>query len=577
MNMKSMLLILLAALSLPTDVSAQPQSPNILLICIDDLRPELGCYGASHVISPNIDRLSASGVTFDRCHVQVAVCNPSRASMLTGLRPDTLGCWTLRFHFRETKPEAVTLPQYLRQHGYTAEGYGKIFHNPWQDPQSWSRPHEWGGKSYTNYTDEQRALIEQVRKTLPDDSWQRDTLRGPITNDPDIRDEDHSDGAMAEKVVDRIRALKNPEQPFFLAAGFVLPHVPWCPPRKYWDMYDRDKLPLAPNPEPPVDAPAVALGNNSEFRHYADTTDLPAPLDGTASEAQARRYRHGYLAAVTFVDAQVGKILDALDQEGLADNTIVVLWADHGYKLGEHNGWGKMTNFEIDTRIPFIIRDPRAKANGQRSKRLIETLDIFPTVCELAGLPAPDFTEGHSAAGLLNNPDADHIPAAFSQYIYAPLIGNSIRTNDWRYTEWRQMSDGTVEHRELYDHRTDDGENRNVFAQHPEIAAELQRQLRETIPPHPVKLQPQIHSRRGVDKRAVEFVNRHPGPVRVSWINPAGARALVFDVAPGQTHKVNSYVGHVFVAESLDGRYHEILTIAEDHNPISLGEAVTPP
>ncbi len=551
---------------------AEESEPNVLLICVDDLRTELGCYGSKIVISPNIDRFSASGVTFDNCYVQVAVCNPSRASMMTGLRPDTLGCWTLDYHFRETKPEAVTLPQYLRRHGYHAEGYGKIFHNPWPDPRSWSRRHRFGPGNWNHYSGEQEDFVARVKDSLPDDDWRKGNLRGPITNAPDIEDGEHPDAAMADIVVERLAALKGGDEPFFLAAGFILPHLPWCPPKKYWDLYDRDSLPLADHRELPRDIPDVALGTNYEFTHYADAIDTPAPLTGEVSDETARRFRHAYLASVSFVDAQIGRILEALDANELGEKTVVVLWSDHGYKLGEHRGWGKMTNSEFDTRIPFIVRDPRAEANGQRCERLVETLDLFPTLCELAGVAAPGFTEGKSFAPLLDDPDAEHIDAAYSQYIYKPLIGASVRTEDWRYTEWRKMETGAVEHTELYDHRADDhAEDTNLAGTHPEIEAVLAERLRRVLPAGPVELLPEIHSAKGDEKISVEFVNRHSGEVRLTWISPQGKRAQEYNLAKGRTRTINTFVGHVFVAESLDGRYHEIHTVDGDESEIELG------
>lgn len=544
--------------------------PNVLLICIDDLRPQLGCYGDKLVKSPNIDRLSASGVTFDNCYVQVAVCNPSRASMMTGLRPNTLKCWTLDYHFRETLPDATTMPQYLREHGYHVEGYGKIFHNPWQDPRSWDLRHRFGRGDWTHYSDEQKTMIEDVRASLPDDAWQKSSLRGPVTNNPDIKDSEHPDGDMARIVCDRLEALKGSDKPFFLAAGFILPHLPWCPPKKYWDLYDRSQLPLAENPYVPKNTPAVALGKNYEFHHYADSIHFPSPIEGKISEEKARRMIHGYLASTSFVDTQIGLIIDTLEKEGLAENTIVVLWSDHGYKLGEHNGWGKMTNFEIDTRVPFIIRDPRAKANGQRSQQLVETLDIFPTICELAGVPVPSFTEGKSAARLLDKPSAEHLNAAYSQYFYQPLIGNSIRTKEWRYTEWCNMKDGSVKHRVLYDHRSNNDENENVVVQHPEVIAQLQEQLRKVLPNQPVNMLPKVHSSKAGKKVTVQFHNQHPGTTRLTWISPGGRRDRTYDLESGETQKLNSFAGHIFVAESLDGKYVETITLTESSQDIKL-------
>ncbi len=570
-------LVLSFGLSRPTSVSAASEPRNVLLICVDDLRPDLGCYGAEHVRSPNIDGLAESGVVFDQCHVQVAVCNPSRASLMTGLRPDRLGCWTLRFHFRETRPEAVTLPQYLRRHGYTCEGYGKIFHNPWPDPRSWSRPHAWGGKSYTHYTAEQQAFVESVQAGLPNDAWQKRNLRGPITNAPDVPDEEHSDGALSRMAVERMKALGEAGEPFFLAVGFTLPHLPWCPPKRYWDLYDRDDLSLAVNPDVPKNAPAVALGTNYELTHYADTIDLPPPLEGKVGEKRARRFLHAYCAAISFVDAQVGVLLDALDKQGLADDTVVVLWSDHGWKLGEHNGWGKMTNFEIDTRVPMIVRDPRARANGRRCGQLVESLDLFPTICERIGVPAPDFVDGRSAAHLLDDPNGQHTGAAFSQYLRDGLMGNAIRTDDWRYVEWREMKGGAVRHRELYDHRTDHLENENVVGEHAAVAERLQGRLREVLPVQDVKLLPQVRSAAGGAAVEVDWENRHPGTIRLTWIRPNGARANVIDFGEGEKRHTRTFVGHVFVAESLDGRYHETLTMRADQPRITLGRAPESP
>lgn len=559
------------AAAFTSNISASSEPPNVLLICIDDLRPELKCYGAQHMLTPSIDQLSSSGVTFDRCYVQVAVCNPSRASTWTGLRPDTLGVYTLRTHFRETKPDAVTLPQHLRAHGYTCECLGKIFHNPWPDPQSWDRPHEWGDGSHTNYTPEQETYRKRVAEDLPEDSWQKGNLRGVITNDPDITDAEHSDGSLTLKSIDRLRALQSGGKPFFLAVGFTLPHLPWTPPKSWWDRYDREAIPLATHSAPPEGAPEVAVGTSYELSHYADMVHMPTPFEGALSEAETRRLRHAYFASVSFIDAQVGLLLEALSDLGLADDTIVILWSDHGYKLGDYNAWSKMTNYEIDTRIPFIIRDPRAKANGQRCRQLIESLDVFPTVCELTGVPLPQVLEGKSAAPLLDDPNLPHIDAAFSQYIRDGQIGNAIRTDRWRYVEWRQLQNGNIEHRELYDHTDDPGETQNVIEAHEAEAAQLSERMRQTLTTGPIDLRAPIHSKRGGKQVQMQWVNRHDGPVRVTWINPMGHRMQFQNLPPGVKRPIKTFVGHVFVAESLDGTYHEIIEISPDAAEISLG------
>lgn len=546
--------------------------PNVLLICIDDLRPELKCYGADHIFSPNIDRLAESGVVFDRCYVQVAVCNPSRASTFTGLRPDRLGCWTLQFHFRETLPDAVTLPQYFRQHGYTCEGLGKIFHNPWQDPRSWSRPHRWPDAELTHYSPEQKTFRAKIAQTIEEDDWRHNNLRGVIANAPDIADVEHHDGELTSMAVDRLKELSQSEQPFLLAVGYIQPHLPWCPPKRWWDKYDRGSLPLASNPYPPKNSPAVAVGTNYEMTHYADAIHVPKPHEGSVSEADARRFRHAYFASVSFIDAQIGKLLDALDQQKLTDNTIVVLWSDHGWKLGEHNGWGKMTNLEIDTRIPLIIRAPQARANGQRTNRIVESLDIFPTLCDLAGLPVPEFLDGQSAAPLLDDPATPHTGVAYSQYLWRPLIGNGIRTDRWHYIEWRDMDDATIKHQELYDHASDPQENVNLFGQHPEVEANLQVRVQKVLVPHKIVLRPQIHSAKSTQRVNVELENHHDGQVRVSWIDPTGQRRNTFDISPGEKRSLGTFVGHVFAIESLDGRYHELLTITSDREALQLGD-----
>ena len=531
--------------------------PNILFIAIDDLRPELGCYGASHIKSPNIDALSARGVTFDRCYVQVAVCNPSRASMMTGLRPDTLGVYTLSQHFREYAPQAVTLPEHLRAHGYTCQAFGKIFHNPWQDPQSWSVPHQWAPGDYTHYSDEQQALRNRVAASLPAGNWLREGLRGMSTNAPDIADDAHPDGAMTTLAIDRLGELAKQDKPFFLGVGYVLPHLPWCPPKRYWDLYDRDSLSMPTVTSPPAGSPRYAIGTSYELSHYADMVGLPTPHEGTIDEAEVRRLRHGYFASVSFIDAQVGKLLQGLKDKGLADNTVVVLWSDHGYKLGDYNAWTKMTDYEIDTRIPMIVLDPRASANGRRTDRLVETLDLYPTLCELAGVPIPDAVEGKSFAPLLDDPSAPHKDAAYSQYIWAGKMGNSVRTDRWRYVEWRGLDDGKLAARELYDHEQDPLETRNVVDEHAQVAERLAGLVATNLETGRIDLRAPIRSEAGGERVAVRWVNRYPGVVRVTWVNPMGYRDHRFiELQAGTAGSSQTYTGHVFAVESLDGQYH---------------------
>ncbi|HJN90515.1 MAG TPA: sulfatase [Verrucomicrobiota bacterium] len=375
--------------------------PNILFIAVDDLRPSIGCYGDTLAITPNIDRLAERGVRFGQAHCQVAVCNPSRASLMTGLRPDMLGVWTLPIHFREAKPKAVTLPQWLRRHGYTAVGHGKIYHNPTPDPQSWSEPIR-PVQAERGYAEGWQARIREVQANLPDDDWRKNNLRGPSTAAPVIDDHKLVDGARTNLAIEDLRRLGQAKKPFFLALGFIRPHLAWISPRKYWNLYDPKMLPVITDDEVTPNTPPYSLSNSYELTHYMDLIDFPKPWDERrVSDTLARRLMHAYYASISYVDAQIGRLLMALDEEGLAENTIIVLWSDHGWKLGEHNGWGKMSNYEIDTRVPFIIVAPGLETAGQTTDTPVELLDVFPTLCDLAGIDTPDFVQGESLLPLL--------------------------------------------------------------------------------------------------------------------------------------------------------------------------------
>jgi len=495
-HVSSLLLVGCACLSLgscsegssdPDTVARKPTGPNILFLAIDDLRIDLGCYGAEHVISPNIDALATRGVVFDRAYVQVAVCNPSRVSMLTGMRPDTTGVYALPQPFRRFVPEALTLPQYFARRGWHSVGIGKIHHQPYPDPVSWSEP-KWRvgegtpsatdpllrrNRAYWNWSEAQQrelAAWRQRARAAGRPEWHINRLRGHATNDEDVEDHQRYAGAMTHTVLGRLPELAAREEPFFLAVGYVLPHLPFTPPKRYWDRYDRDELPLV-DEALPEGAPRITLNTMYELRDYVDFADCPKPWEGSLDEADARRLTHGYLAAVTYVDAQIGHLLEGLEATGEADDTVVVLWSDHGWKLGHHNAWGKMTNYEEDTRIPLVIYDPRAKANGRRCERLVEALDLFPTLCELAGLPLPEQLEGRSLAPLLKDPDQPWAEAAYSQYLRDDpgdwhenmVMGHSARTSSHRYVAWRDHETGELLAEELYDHRGDPRESRNVL------------------------------------------------------------------------------------------------------------------
>ncbi|MEQ8791444.1 MAG: sulfatase [Pirellulaceae bacterium] len=467
------LLVLCGAAALPA-----ADRPNVLFIAVDDLRTELGCYGAEHIKSPHIDALAQTGTTFLRAYCQQAVCSPSRTSLMTGLRPDSTGVYDLVTHFRTNVPDVVTLGQHFKQNGYHAVSMGKIYHGGYDDPPTWSEPARKpkGGAGYV--TQQNQELIAAKRAEAKQRGLKGRALsraaRGTAVESADVPDAAYTDGAVAELAVDTLRELSKREEPFFLAVGFVKPHLPFNAPKKYWDLYDPAKIELAANPFPPKSVTPYSLTNSGEIRVYEG---IPAKDD--ISQEQARRLKHGYYACVSFTDANVGKLLDQLEKLGLTDDTIVVLWGDHGWKLGEHNAWCKHTNFENDARAPLIIRAPGQKSPGEKSSALVEFVDIYPTICDLAGLDQPDHLEGSSAAKLLDAPAMPWKPAAFSQYPRGSVMGYSMKTDRYRFTAWKDKKTGKVMATELYDHEHDPAENENLagLSANADLVARLQKQL----------------------------------------------------------------------------------------------------
>jgi iduronate 2-sulfatase len=531
------------SLTAGTRASATQATPNVLFITVDDLRPELGCYEKPYVVSPNIDRLAARGVVFQRAYCQQAVCNPSRASFLTGLRPDTTGVYDLVTHFRKKVPDVVTLPQLFKEHGYHTQAIGKIYHPAFPgygigsdlgDPVSWSEPHWLGGPRYYYSPLGEKLAREafdaamnstkvggpnwvaevKARKTVrqnPDspstgeDEWKTVNVRVLATEAPEVPDETLYDGQVAERAIAALRRQKERQDatpagsapPIFLAVGFLKPHLPFIAPRKYWDLYDPDKLETAVNPGPPHDAPAAALAiEMDELRDtYPRDVRVPAPGSeatgreepyylpkaGPLTREQAIQLRRGYYACVSYVDAQVGRILAELERLDLARNTIIVLVGDHGFSLGEHGLWGKLTNFEDATRAPLIIASPGRFAGGARTSALVELVDIYPTLCDLAGLPKPDRLEGTSLVPLLEDPGTEWKTAAFSQYPRKGLMGYTMRTDRYRYTVWQSTDDARVNAgTELYDHTIDPAETMNLarLPQNATLVAALDAQLK---------------------------------------------------------------------------------------------------
>ncbi|WP_395744344.1 sulfatase-like hydrolase/transferase [Prosthecobacter sp.] len=471
------LIFLFFLLSLSSLTAAQP---NVLFIMADDLRAELGCYGAKHIHSPNIDKLAASGTLFERAYCQVSVCNPSRSSLLGGVRPDTTGVLDNQHFLRPQLPEIVTLPQHFKNNGWHSLSLGKIFHHserePGDDPQSWSEPSWYHGipdrSWFLKETDEKLKAI----KKLPADKRPK-LVRGPPYEAADEPDDVYSDAKTAAKAIETLQRLKDMGKPFFLGVGFHKPHLPFTCPQKYWDMYPADTIRLPDNYKPSPDVPAPALHNWYELRTYGDV-----PPAGGIPGAMALNLIRGYHACTTFVDAQIGRVLDELDRLGLRENTVVVLLGDHGYHLGENGIFTKMTNFELCTRAPLIVSAPGRKP-GQRTRALVEFVDIYPTLAELCGLQLPSHLEGTSFAPLLVNPEQKGKRAVFSQYLRTgkeKFMGRSVRTDRWRYTEWKNMKDELVG-TELYDEHSDPHENHNLVkdATHAETLAAMAKQLHE--------------------------------------------------------------------------------------------------
>lgn len=442
-----------------------PGRLNVLFIAVDDLRPQLGCYGDSIAITPNIDRLAARGMVFNRAYCQQAVCAPSRASVLTGRRPDVTKVWDLKTHFRQALPNVVTLPQYFKEHGYDARAVGKIYHDPKdaQDPISWSAPEV---LSVTDEAGGKYALTENLESKH---SW-----KAAATECADVPDSAYVDGKVRMAAVKAIQAMKDTS--FFLAVGFRRPHLPFSAPKRYWDLYKDVVIPMPSQPVPPKEVPQIALHDGVELRGYTDIPDV-GPLSGEEIE----QLRRGYYASISFVDAQIGHLLNELERQGLLDKTIIVLWSDHGFHLGELGLWCKTTNFELDTRVPLVISVPDALCRGEQTEAIVELVDLYPTLTDLAGLPTPRGVDGVSLMPLLARPGRSWKNTAFSQfprpwmYKNTPqVMGYSVRSVHYRYTEWRNVDDSALVATELYRYDGNGIETENLAGQ-PEYGRTLRK------------------------------------------------------------------------------------------------------
>ena len=458
--------------------AADAKKPNVLFIAVDDLRPEINASGSKLIKTPNLDRIAARGTTFDRAYCQQAVCSPSRSSLMTGRRPDATRVWDLETHFRKALPDAITVAQHFKNHGYYSQSMGKIFHGGFDDAPSWSEPSQYP-KATPYASPEALKMIAD-----PANIDKKGRARGPAVESADVPDDTFIDGKVARLAVATLAKLKQKEQPFFLAVGMAKPHLPFVAPKKYWDLYNPNDIYVPAYQKLPAGAPEFVGHNNSELKSYADI-----PNDGAIDDATARHLRHGYYAAISYMDAQVGLILDALEKEGLVENTIIVLWGDHGWQLGEHGLWHKHTNFEIAARAPLLISMPGQKAAGRKSASLAEFIDIYPTLADACGLAKPKDIDGVSLRPILDDADAKVRPVAISQYPRSDagksLMGYSIRDDRWRLVLWRDRKDNSIHATELYDEANDPHETVNVAtkAEHAEVIARLSKFIPAPIAP----------------------------------------------------------------------------------------------
>ena len=553
--------------------AAEIARPNVLFIAVDDLRTELGCYGNTHIKSPHIDALAAQSVLFNRAYCQQAVCNPSRASLLTGLRPDSAKVWDLVTHFRDTVPDVVTLPQHFRKHGYYSVAYGKIFHNPLPDDRSWNEPNHWPKQARVwseGGLQRLQAYREQMRSTGKSEAAIH-RMRAPATEDEDVADSVRPDGEIADQAIDAMRRLSSKDTPFFLAVGFINPHLPFNAPRRYWDLYDPTEIPVAANPKLPDGAPAMAMNTMYELRDYMDFADTSPPSQAALSEAQQRRLKHGYYAAVSFIDAQVGRVLAELDRLKLRENTIIVLWGDHGWKLGEHRSWCKQTNYEVDTHVPLLIHMPGDDRRNPQCESVVEFVDVYPTLCELAGLPVPDHLQGTSLVPLLRNPNQTGKNVAFSQFprrhAGREVMGYAMRTDRFRYVEWLDRGNCETVAIELYDHEHDPQENVNIggdLAQQAKVA-ELSATMWKAIP----RPQPGDLATPDPPRPVVRFKNDRREAVELFWLAPDGRRVSQGRVAPGKVRVIKTTLSHRF---QVGGEQENVVTVTKQDETITIGK-----
>jgi len=519
-----------------TTIAQKKEKPNVLFIAIDDLKPILGCYGNKIIKTPNIDRLANMGTVFLNNYCQQAVCGPTRASLMTGKRPDYTKVWDLKTTMRSINPDIVSIPQYFASQGYSTQGIGKVYDPRCVDKKidepSWTVPYyktdlnyyaeEFGEPALGRYQlPETKALAEKyVNEALAQGMKKSEAIEyamkkiKPSTECVDVPDNAYNDGANILQAKDILKDLSKSSIPFFFAVGIAKPHLPFVAPKKYWDLYSREEMPIEKYQDKPKNAVDVAFHNAGEIRAYTDIAPLTSfsdmkdfglslPLD------KQKELIHGYYAAISYTDAQVGILLNTLDELGLTKNTIIVLWGDHGWHLGDHNLWCKHTNFEQATHAPLIISSPTIKSGKTKSQT--EFIDIFPTLCDLAGLPVPTYLDGKSLMPIMKNNNETIKEFSVSQYprsggdpeterlgyAGAKVMGYSIRTSKYRYTVWmgnnfrssQKFDKSLIIGEELYDYINDPQETDNVVNEkkYNSISSDLKNKMLEYFKTQEVK------------------------------------------------------------------------------------------
>ncbi|MCL7752652.1 sulfatase [Polaribacter sp. Z022] len=524
-------LLLLLMISCQKEVKEVQKKPNILFIGIDDLRPELGCYGSDIAVSPNLDKLASQGLLFENAYCQQAICGPSRASLLTGIRPETSGVFHNYIKFREVNPDVVTLPQHFKNNGYETVYTGKIFHHgDLDDEKSWSRLPALDSmkhvkkpvgfaleKNLKERAATKKSMIKKYGKVA-----KYGLAMGQAYESADVPDNTYRDGYHTELAIATMKEMNaKSDKPFFLGLGFNKPHLNWVAPKKYWDLYDREKIKLSTQTESPKNGATMGLHPSFELRVRSNI-----PKKGEIDKELAITLKHAYLACVSYVDAQIGKMITALEKEGLKENTIIIVWSDHGWHLGDMGIWGKATNYEIATRVPLLIWTPDMPkgSQGKTTDALVELVDMYPTLADLAGLQTPKHVEGTSFTNLLSNPNEKWKSAAFSQFpspalrewgafpirpamretYFGPLLkeveakikkqqgdkwnrdlfendlmGYAMRTKQYRFIVWKDRTnkDAKPVFIELYDHKIDPLETKNIAKENPDLVGKLMTQF----------------------------------------------------------------------------------------------------